>query len=258
MDHVVFYSGGIGSWGAAKRVAERHGTEHLVLLFTDTCMEDPDLYRFLEDSTRELYGDNLVRIADGRNPWQVFRDVRFLGNSRIDPCSRMLKRDLSRKWVLESYPDPNDVTLYLGIDWTESHRFETAAKRWEPYRLEAPLCESPYVLKADLLFQLQEEEIEPPRLYSMGFAHNNCGGFCVKAGHAQFAHMLKVLPEVYARHEAEEEAFRADYGDVSILNDRRGGGPRRPMSLRAFRERLEQEALSAEESAEWGGCGCFL
>ena len=32
---VVMFSGGIGSWAAAKRVAEAHGTDDLVLLFAD-------------------------------------------------------------------------------------------------------------------------------------------------------------------------------------------------------------------------------
>lgn len=50
MKHVVMFSGGAGSWAAAKRVAERHGTADLTLLFTDTLMEDEDLYRFLHEA----------------------------------------------------------------------------------------------------------------------------------------------------------------------------------------------------------------
>ena len=42
-DHVVFYSGGIASWAAAKRVAETHGVDGLKLLFADTLTEDEDL-----------------------------------------------------------------------------------------------------------------------------------------------------------------------------------------------------------------------
>lgn len=30
MIHLKYFSGGIGSWAAAKRVAERHGTDDLV------------------------------------------------------------------------------------------------------------------------------------------------------------------------------------------------------------------------------------
>jgi hypothetical protein len=41
-EDIVMFSGGIGSWAAAKRVAERHGTDNLTLLFTDTLIEDGD------------------------------------------------------------------------------------------------------------------------------------------------------------------------------------------------------------------------
>ena len=38
MKHVVMFSGGLSSWAAAKRVAAEHGTDDLVLLFSDTLM----------------------------------------------------------------------------------------------------------------------------------------------------------------------------------------------------------------------------
>lgn len=44
---VVLFSGGLGSWAAAKRTVARHGTEGVTLLFTDTKAEDEDLYRWL-------------------------------------------------------------------------------------------------------------------------------------------------------------------------------------------------------------------
>lgn len=48
MKHIVNYSGGVGSWAVAKRVIARHGAENTTLLFTDTLIEDSDLYRFLK------------------------------------------------------------------------------------------------------------------------------------------------------------------------------------------------------------------
>ena len=85
--HIVMFSGGLGSWRAAKRVAAEYGTANLVLLFADTRMEDPDLYRFLHEAAADVGGE-LVVIAEGRTPWEVFTDVRFLGNSRVDPTYR--------------------------------------------------------------------------------------------------------------------------------------------------------------------------
>lgn len=71
MKHVVMYSGGIGSWAAAKRVIEKRGTDNVILLFTDTMIEDEDLYRFLHETSNQ-FGCELVWLSDGRDPWQVF------------------------------------------------------------------------------------------------------------------------------------------------------------------------------------------
>ena len=254
MQHVVMFSGGVGSWATAKRVAEKHGTDNLILLFADTLIEDEDLYRFLDEAAANV-GGRLVKVAEGRDPWQVFFDVRFLGNSRVDPCSRILKREFLRRW-LDEHCDPATTTVYLGIDWTEAHRFKRAQRYWEPWRVEAPLCEPPYLLKDDMLAALRAEGIRPPRLYELGFSHNNCGGFCVKAGQAHFALLYRTMPERYLYHERREQELRDFLGkDVAILVDRSGGGAR-PMTLREFRERLEANDKQLD-LFEWGGCGCF-
>ena len=80
MRHIVFFSSGIASWVASKRVVERYGPEAVTLVFADTLIEDEDNYRFLHEAAAML-GRHL---KDGRDPWQVFRDDRFLGNSRLD------------------------------------------------------------------------------------------------------------------------------------------------------------------------------
>jgi len=41
MNHVVSFSGGLGSWVAAKRVAEKYGTENLYLVVADVFLIDP-------------------------------------------------------------------------------------------------------------------------------------------------------------------------------------------------------------------------
>lgn len=254
MRHVVSFSGGVGSWATARRVADRPGVDDLVLLFADTLIEDEDLYRFVDEAARDV-GAELIRIAEGRDPWQVFNDERYLGNSRIDPCSKVLKRQLIRKW-LEANRDPAETVVYLGIDWSEVHRFERAQPRWAPWAIEAPLTEPPLVDKTELLDDLRARGIEPPRLYGMGFAHNNCGGFCVKAGQGQFALLLETMPERYAYHEAQEEQLRARLGaDVAIMTDRRGG-TRKPLTMRALRERLE--AGQGCDRLDVGGCGCAV
>ena len=254
MKHVVMFSGGVGSCMTAKRVAEAHGSDDTILLFADTMMEDEDLYRFLEAASDKL-GVSLERIADGRTPWQVFNDQKFMGNSRVDLCSRILKRELLDRWVEEKFT-PDEVVCYVGIDWTEIHRFERMAPRKLPYIYKAPMCDPPLLMKPEMLEALYKDGIAVPRLYSMGFPHNNCGGFCVKAGQGHFKMLLDQMPERYAYHEEQERLFREKTGkNVSVMKDRRGGQVR-PLTMKDLR--LRSERNEEIDMFDLGGCGCAI
>lgn len=252
MRHVVMFSGGIGSWAAAKRVRERNPDGQIIALFADTRMEDEDLYRFLPEAAASV-GAQLVMVTEGRTPWEVFRDVRFLGNSRVDPCSKILKRDTLDAWR-DANLDPAEDALYVGIDWSESHRFDRVKARLAPWRVEAPMCEPPYLTKGDMIRALADHGIKPPRLYALGFVHNNCGGLCVKAGLGHFANLLRTMPDRYRYHEDQEEALRIELGDVAIMRDR-AEGETKPLTMRRFRERIE--AGGQVDMFDLGGCGCF-
>lgn len=311
MKHVVSFSGGGGSWAAAKRVAAAHGTDDLTLLFCDTIVEDNDLYRFIIEGAANVVGGPpmarmydlcqravdlvpiwvdedrrkaqvealrqdvvdalpwLVWLSDGRTPWDVFADERYLGNSGVDPCSKILKREMADRW-LRANRNSAETVCYVGIDWTEEHRFEghpatetrpaklglrqrRAAAGWT-YR--APLCEPPLITKHQAFAWMEREGLRRPRLYGLGFSHNNCMGACVKAGHAQWVNLLRQIPEHYAYCERKEQQIRALLGkDVSILRDRKGGTSK-PLTLRELRQRIE--AGADYDMFDLGGCGCFL
>jgi hypothetical protein len=51
----------------------------------DTRVEDPDLWRFVHDSTIHI-GVEPTIVADGRTPFEVFHDQRFLVLSPTDIC----------------------------------------------------------------------------------------------------------------------------------------------------------------------------
>lgn len=313
--HVVMYSGGIGSWAAARRLLQWHSPDKVVLLFADVIIEDWDLYRFLIETAGNIYGvevadlaarcpgippleqmdarkaylaelradtnaciPGLRWIADGRHPWEVFKKDRFLGNNSHAACSRELKQKMCRKWMDATY-GPDRAMVHLGIDWTEIHRWKKSRQHWKPYRCGAPMCGNPLVDKEDMKASLASFGIALPRLYEMGYSHNNCSGACVKAGIAQWLHTMKLQPSVYRWSEAEEQGMR-DFlqKPVSILRDRsksakcktcRGAGrindalcedcegtgkATRPLTLRELRENTPQQV----DLFDWGGCGCFL
>jgi hypothetical protein len=257
------FSSGAGSWAASRRVADKHGTKDLFLVFADVkggnpsphAGEDEDNYRFLKEASTDI-GGTLVWLNEGRDIWQVFHDKRYLGNTRQANCSHLLKQAPARKWLDENcYPE--DTTVYVGIGWDEIHRMDTVIRKYQPFHVQAPMTEKPYLDKPEILQALRDRGIEPPRLYGLNFAHANCGGFCVKAGQAQFRLLLQAFPERYAYHEQKEQELREYLGkDVAILRDRTGGTTR-PMTLREFRERIQAEP-TLFDADEWGGCGCFV
>ena len=125
------------------------------------------------------------------------------------------------------------------------------------------MCESPWMSEDRIHEWLGEEGLEKPRLYKLGFAHNNCGGFCIKAGEGPFAHFLRTFPERFAVHEAEEEAFNASRpgrARQTVLAPQVEVSPgefkRVPLSLKEFREKVE--AGGQIDMFGGNGCGCFL
>lgn len=253
--HVVMFSSGAGSWAAARRVADEHGTDNLTLLFADVLGEDEDNYRFLHEAAADVGGE-LVVVTEGRTIWDVFRDNRFLGNTRLANCSKFLKQQPARQW-LDANCDPAATTVYVGIDWTETHRLPAIERSYAPYRAQAPLTEAPYLHRDQVMAALRERSIQPPRLYDLGFAHANCGGGCVRAGQGQFATLLRVMPERFAEWERNEQELRDHLGkDVSILRDRTGGQVV-PLTLTRFRERAESQPEQLD-LLDVGGCGCFV
>lgn len=255
-EYVIQFSGGKGSWGAARFLRDARGInpERMTLLFADTNGEDPDLYRFLHEAAEDIGSPLVVLDNDGKTIWDAFREARMIGNTRLSVCSRMLKQKPCRDW-LEANTDPTETTVVVGIDWTESHRLPAIERNWAPWLTVAPLAEPGAYTKRDIDRLLAEAGIELPVMYTQGFAHNNCAGACVRAGQGQWARLLAVNPARYAAEEAQEEALREHLGkDVAILRDRRNGETK-PLTLRALRERAENNGQI--DLFDIGGCGCM-
>lgn len=230
---VVMFSGGITSFEVLRRV--QLSGQAFRVLFADTTIEDEDNYRFMRDAQRVL-GVTIETITDGRNIWEVFRDERFIGNTRIDVCSKILKRKPCLRWLKENEPG---ATVALGLDWTEPHRIKRAASRWKSdgFGVLFPLAHKPYMLKADYMAEARKLGIEPPRMYALGFEHANCGGCCVKGGQAQWALARRTFPERFAWHAEQEQITRDLIGqDVTVLKDR-AGGDTKPLTLTEFSRR---------------------
>jgi 3'-phosphoadenosine 5'-phosphosulfate sulfotransferase (PAPS reductase)/FAD synthetase len=248
---VVSVSGGVCSAVALLRAVEMFGPDGVLPVFCDTKAEDADLHRFLDDCDK-AFGVKTLRIADGRTLWKVARDVMFIPNSQTGQCSRILKRDLFAKLMRDYQPE---LVVY-GFSAEEPERAERRAKGSE-FPCWFPLIDKPIVCGWDAKRIISELGIEIPSLYRRGYEHNNCGGFCFKAGQRQFAHLLRDNRCLYLYHEEEEQRMR-DFlqQDVSIMKDRSGGAAT-PLTMRALRERLDRSPDLFDETDGGAACDCM-
>lgn len=257
MRYVNSFSTGVTSWAAGRRIADEVGAENVTHVFCNTRIEDEDNYRFMAECMADL-GGMWVVLQDGRTPWEVMKDARFVGNSRVDPCSKILKREIFDKWLRDNC-EPQQTTLVMGYDCSELDRMQKFKARAaeKGCLVRAPLTEKPAMFKDDAKKWAASRGLRIPRLYEMGFSHANCGGFCVKAGKAHFKRLLEHMPDRYKHHEQQEQMMRDYLGkDVTILRTQ-VNKKRIPLTLAEYRGQLEAGKQFECDDVGEGGCGCF-
>jgi 3'-phosphoadenosine 5'-phosphosulfate sulfotransferase (PAPS reductase)/FAD synthetase len=247
----ISFSGGLGS--AISALVAYENNLDFNLIFADTLIEDEDLYRFLKE-VAGVCGKPLIWLVDGRTPWDVFVDKRWIGNTRTAHCSTELKTKQVMKW-LDTNADIEDP-LVLGMDWSEIDRIERAQKVWTPRPVISILNEFKITrpMYADILAKY---DIPQPRLYDMGFSHNNCGGFCCKAGQKQFANLKEKMPERFAHHAQEMEDAMEDIGPTARPFLRKTiDSELQYLTLKDYGKLLDEDKIEVPEF-DSEGCGCF-
>lgn len=275
--HIVMFSGGLSSFVTAHLVCEKFGKENVMLLFSDTKFEHSSLYTFVSESAEKL-GCQLVTVADGRNPWDVFFDERFIGNTRVANCSRELKAKPMDNWLIENFK-PWECICYFGFDITEIHRytqpgeeyFKSIKYRKLPYYYDCPLMWKPYTLRESFNDILKLYNIDIPYLYTIGAPNNNCNMRCVKGGIDQRKRQLKYFPEIYKQDEELEQKFikevnstnkkgKGHAGLVRIQTQEAKKNKEEYITLKEFREIIESSQLSMFDQLmnDESQCGCFV
>jgi hypothetical protein len=243
------------------RVAQRYGTDNLFLVFADTGIEDQDNYRFLKESA-EVVGGQLVWLKNEKTPWDVLMDGRWLSHRQGKKgCSYVLKVKPCRDWIESQEFTPENTVLYFGIGFEEIERLGAIQKNWEPFKVEAPLCwdDFGWADRTTIMAELKKHGLKRPRLYDMGFAHANCGGFCPKAGLGHYRLLHNQMPDRYLHHEKKEQEFLALVGrdDIGIVRKTKDGITK-GLTLRQWRQQIESEPKQLEIFGEaQGGCNCF-
>lgn len=241
MKHVVSFSTGLSSAITAERVLQRYRPEDTSIIFMDTTIEDDDNYRFMDDC-QERWPVPIIRLCDGRTPYQVAEDHHIIPNQKIAPCTRELKIDLFTNWLTEQ--NFSDVTIHIGYDIEEVHRCgpTEAAYNAQGWQVDFPLLWKPYEVRKYTQVARQDWGIEPPRMYKLGYSHANCGGCCVKQGQGDWLRTLLNFPERFYQAEEWEQEMRdhPTRKNYAILRDQTGGEVK-PLTLRELRLRYEAD-----------------
>jgi len=251
--YIVSYSGGIGS--AVSCLLAKENNLDYTAVFADTLIEDEDLYRFNNDIEVAL-DRPIIRLCCDMNPWDVYIKNRYIGNSRTAHCSQQLKTDVIRDYM-KTECSHEHLCLILGMSLEEYERINRAKVNWKPIEVDSLLVRYRYSSREMQEEKLKEYGIELPRLYSLGFPHNNCGGFCCRSGMTQFATLLKHFPKRYQWHvEQEERAYNA-IGPTAVPFIRwTWKGKLYYLRMSEFRDMIHSGALTPP-LYEYGGCGCF-
>jgi len=259
MLHIVNVSGGMASAICLFRVIGRFGRENVRAVFADTNSEDADLYRFLDDVER-VAGVQIDRLDNGgRNIWDVFEETGIF---------RLLNSGCKASWELKRGPLrryhnglPAGRIVYVGMSADEGARQDRLREAIHPEVADFPLNWPPLLSRCDLADELRAMGIEPPRIYALGYPHNNCGGACVLAGIKQWLGVLQDSPDLYRYHEEKEQAFlarlrEAGRNEFTILRDRRGGVVNN-LSLRQLRKAVESGERTPTDGWRAASCTCM-
>jgi hypothetical protein len=176
-------------------------------VFEDVLFEDDDNYRFLEDCEKR-WGKKIIRLCEGRTPYEVSFAHHTIPNSLLAPCSFELKIDLFKAWLL-TLPD-QDITIHIGFDFRELERMERSREGYAKmgYKVDFPLEWKPIEFRPYSQVVKEDWGIDPPRMYQMGYTHANCGGRCCKQGQGDWIRTLVHFPERFAQIEQWEKNMR--------------------------------------------------
>ena len=170
------------------------------IIYTHVTNQHEDSLRFLEDCERLLGREiEVIQSEEYESVDDVILKARYINGPMGAACTRLLKRDVRRKWEIEH---PGRHTYVWGYDVSEKHRAARTAMAMPEYDHEFPLIEN-NLTKEECHGMAYNLGLKRPFMYDLGYPNNNCIG-CVKGGMGYWNKIRKDFPEVFKRR-AEEE-----------------------------------------------------
>lgn len=108
---------------------------------------------------------------------------------------------------------------------------------------------------------IDDAEIDIPRLYELGFSHNNCGGFCVKAGLKHFKNLKEKMPLLYDYHASKYQALADKLPTARPFLKKQIDGKKGYITMVEYSEMLDNESSDLQEALtndRSNACQCFV
>lgn len=221
---VGWWSGGVTSAVTCYLCIKLFGRNNCRFIFIDTKNEDDDTYRFKADCNK-WYGEgwqwkDIETITDIGSKYESIQDVwmkhKSLNVAHGAICSSELKRRVREKWQKD-----NEYTYQaFGFDIDE-------VKRAKSIKMNHPKTKPIFPLlmfglqKKDCLDILAEHNIEPPKMYKLGFLNNNCFKTgCVQGGIGYWQKIAREYPDKFNTMADMEHKLTDVRGEpVTMLKD---------------------------------------
>jgi len=188
---VIWFSCGAASAVMTKIVlAERPDA---TIVYCDTGSEHEDNVRFLNDC-QNWYGKEIKIIKSQlfKNVDEVIEARNYMAGIDGAPCTVDLK-----KVPRMNFQIPDDVQ-YFGYTIEEWQRARNFVVNNIDLQLRFPLIYN-LLTKEDCHAIIKEAGIKTPKMYELGFEHNNCLG-CVKSQSAKYWAMIRLyFPDIFKR-----------------------------------------------------------
>jgi hypothetical protein len=221
---IAWWSGGADSAVTCWLCLEWYGRENVRVVFIDTWNEDDDTYRFKKDCEM-WWGVQIETISS--NQWADIEDVwehyLSLNTATGAICSTELKSKVRQKFQKQN--------AYLhqafGFDADEINRAKQLKKNYPSSKPIFPLIYK-RMGKGKAIQILQDNQIQPPLSYRMGYSNNNClKTGCVRGGIGYWQKFKRDFPDRFDAMAKREHDYTDMKGEpVTICKDqsKQGGG----------------------------------
>ena len=209
-DAVVWFSCGAASAVAGKFALKKYG-DSVDIVYCDTGSEHSSNMDFLKECEDWYKRDiKILKNSNYTDHFDVVRKKKFITNQYgFAYCTHELKMKIRQE---AGYCESVNI---FGYTLEETKRADSLENHNIDMVCEFPLIDNK-VTKEECLGIIWQQGIKMPRMYELGYSHNNCVG-CVKGGIGYWNRIRKDFPDVFKKMSKLEREI-----EVTILKHRSG------------------------------------